>query len=483
MSLKHPLTKLIALDECLPADTLNYEEKLQRDRKISVDAKANTPGKQIDAWLASQSSGACQNKAERWLFSWHVVQLILLFIGLVFGAGLASLVLQYDGTQPINIISAWIVLAGLPFLLMCLWLLTLLPFRFPAISLLSEVVQRSIFQPLSAWILRHLNKSQNHGAADKRVFMPGQKLLLSMSNVLMQWFAFGMGLGVLLTSLYLLASSDLAFAWSTSFGIQAASLHTITNTISAPFVSFIEAAAPSLDLIKSSHYFRLEEAASQQFTADKAADQLTQWWPFLVASVATYAVLPRILTLLIARNQFKKTVLTDIKALPEYASLIARMNAPLVTTTHINSPKNSDILETAPPPKPMHFSLSAPLINWGQIKIEPALLEQALSNVGLQVESRFEAGGRNSTQEDTKIIAQLQQLKADDALILVKAWEPPLLEFKDWLGQLRKTIKGSIIILLLDPDNSHPSAADISLWRADLQQLADSGLYIEGLSL
>ena len=483
MSFSHPLTQLVTLSHTLPTDSLTYEQKQVRDRNIAINAGANTPAEQVQAWLADRATETTRRYAEHWLFSWHLVQLILFILGLVTGVGLSSLVLQYDGSQPINIIAAWLVLVGLPFTLMCLWLLTLLPFKFPLVSLLSEVLQRALFQPVSQWLLHRLNKPQMTSHQNALGFTPSRRLLFAMSNVLMQWFALGVGLGALGGALYLLASSDLAFAWSTSFGIEATRLHTITTKLAAPFAAFFEIAVPSLELVENSQYFRLEEAADRQFTQNNAANQLTQWWPFLIASIGFYTVLPRIFTLLIAYYQLKRSLYSELRALPDYAGLIARMNAPLVTTTGQNIESNKRIDTPEPAPEAVRFSLVAPLVNWGAIEITPEQLEPGLENIGLSAQGHFSAGGRNSRQQDREVINQLQAARAESVLILVKAWEPPLLEFRDWLVQLRGVISGSIIVLLVDPDNRQPQEADLSMWRADLQQLADQALYVQGLPL
>ncbi len=481
MSFRHPLAKLIALNHTLPTDSVSYEQKQQRDRNIAIQAQVYSPAEQVDAWLADQANDTTRNLAEHWLFSWQLVQLILFILGLVSGAGLSSLVLHYDGSQPINIIAATIVLVGLPFALMCLWLLTLLPFKFPVISLLSEVIQRTLFQPISQWLLRRLNKPQINSQRNTLGFTPSRNLLFAMSNALMQWFALGVGLGALGSALYLLASSDLAFAWSTSFGIEASQLHAFTGVLSAPFAGLFEVAVPSIELIENSHYFRLEEAANQQFRQENAADQLTRWWPFLIASIGFYTVLPRIFTLFIALRRLKRRILNEIHNLPDYAGLIARMNAPLVTTTQQHVQSNEKISAPKSAEETIQFALTAPIVNWGAIDIAPDRLEPALAKMGLSAQEHFSAGGRNSRQQDRDVINRLQKSQAQGVVILVKAWEPPLLEFRDWLGHLREVISGSIIVLLVDPDNQQPQAADLSMWRTDLHQLADQALYVQGL--
>lgn len=483
MPTRHPLIKLLALSESLPADALSHEQKQQRDRQIAVAADAHTPSRQVDAWLEDQASTSTLNNAEHWLFSWQLVQLTLWVIGLLLGAGICGVALRYTGAEPINILSAWVVLVGLPFLLMILWLLTLLPFKLPVVALLSSVIQRAIFLPFGQWLMRHLNKAQTSTASHTPRLTASRSLLFSMSSMLMQWFAFGVGLGSLFTALYLLASSDLAFAWSTSFAVEAPRLHAITSVIATPFSAIVSSTEPSLELIQNSHYFRLKAAADHQFSSQNMADQLTHWWPFLIASIIFYAVVPRIATVFISHARFKQSVISDMHALPDYPGLIARMSSPLVSTIHSNSTTTASIDRPTTMPKSVPLSLTAPMVNWGQIDIPDETLEQALANMSLGMDMLLQAGGQNTIQQDADIIQSLGQKQSEDVMVMVKAWEPPLLEFRDWLGQLRQVIKGSIIILLVDLDHGQPRQIDISTWRLDLQQLGDTGLHVEGLTL
>ncbi len=476
LSHRHLLAQLLELKEALQSDQQAYDDQLRRDRQIALDSNANTANGQLNAWLNNQSTSKSQRSAGRAVFSWHLVQLSLFALGVLTGIALSSVMLQYDGSQPINLIEVWLILVGLPFTLMLLWLFSILPFRLPGITFLSESIRQVFFQPLSQWLFKRLGSTTlSRWDHDSK-----SALLMSLSSSLMQWFGFGVAIASLLTTLAILASSDLAFVWSTSFDITETSLHQLTAWLSIPF-SFWQGAEPSMELIQISHYYRLDETKSTLTNPDTAR-QLTQWWPFLVASIAVYSLLLRFLTLLLSLRLSHRAIQQEISALPGYSSLLARMNAPLVSTTSYHK-------EPVPPSSPqanitnIQFSLTAPVVNWGQTPLDQTSLTSALASMGFTATKQFQAGGSRSSVADQQTIAEISQLKPDGALILVRAWEPPLLEFKDWLKALRHQIDGAIVILLVDPDNSVPSEFNLLLWRDDLQSLADPQLYIEALPL
>ena len=75
---------------------------------------------------------------------------------------------------------------------------------------------------------------------------------------LTQRFSLAFNLGTLVTCLYLIVFSDLAFAWNTTLHIKTHSFHTVVQTISTPWASIIPEGVPSPELVRVSRYSRLD---------------------------------------------------------------------------------------------------------------------------------------------------------------------------------------------------------------------------------
>jgi hypothetical protein len=72
----------------------------------------------------------------------------------------------------------------------------------------------------------------------------------------------------------------------------------------------------------------------------------------------------------------------------------------------------------------------------------------------------------------------------DAPVVLVKGWEPPLLELLDWLALLREAIgKGTPILVLplAEADGGGPALAaggDARIWRSRLETTGDPWLEV-----
>jgi len=92
------------------------------------------------------------------------------------------------------------------------------------------------------------------------------------------------------------------------------------------------------------------------------------------------------------------------------------------------------------------------------------------------------SGGAGSGKSDTALIAELAGAE-DPPALLVKAWEPPLAEFFDWLGELRAALgeRAPIFVLpIADGAGGAPALAvgrDARIWSRGLDALGDPWLF------
>ncbi|WP_028292782.1 DUF2868 domain-containing protein [Oceanobacter kriegii] len=249
--------------------------------------------------------------------------LIMLLIGLLSGAGLASSAMFYDGSVPVNV-ALFLALLVLPQLLLLVGLL----FTLVAAAMGQNVFARW-YQPLAllaqsvwrkCWKLasRHLSglsalasgkatdapanagsdgsRESRDDAAIKTQLMQQmlqryKPLMLNRVMRLFQTFGMGFNLGALACVLVLLAVTDRAFGWQSSLTASADTVHALVQWLATPWSWWLGEGSgyPSLAQIAST---RIQLGSE---VADFAADDFRTWWPFMVLSVLVYGLLPRLL--------------------------------------------------------------------------------------------------------------------------------------------------------------------------------------------
>jgi hypothetical protein len=216
----------------------------------------------------------------------HVVSVALLMLGALAGGLLAAAALRYDGSSPVNVLTAFALLVGLQ-LVTVLLTLALLPrgrFGFGA-------VQRSLVAlnpaAIAAGVFRRLGGMP--GGMERLFVWHGGR---SSANRFAKWqllywsqlAAVGLNVGILATAFTLIAVTDLAFGWSTTLDLDASDVAAGTAFVAAPWAEWLPQAVPTRALITDSQFFRLAEIDAPQ----REATAFTGWWPFLLASIVTY---------------------------------------------------------------------------------------------------------------------------------------------------------------------------------------------------
>lgn len=484
------ISDLLSLNKALKADrAISLDERKQRDRGIGKGLQEfrNSPASQLRAWLHQLFPASSMTAGLQGARFYHIVCTLLILAGFIAGWGLASVVLFYDGKQPINIVNAVVVLVLPQILLLMLWLLSAMP------------VLSSMLRNMGS-VLGFLNPGRLAGQVasffgDKD--KPGLDILWQSDNASIpgsvsrwlfsfwsQLFAFSFNAGLLVKAFFLVSFSDLAFVWSTTLDISTVTFHRLLTMLSMPWSSVITDAVPTAELVANSRYYRLDEGVlSDVATTTQQAIVLGQWWPFLLAAIICYGLLPRILTLGFSWYRFRHHLRKTLCHLPGSPELLARMNSPLVTTfakdpeqaLNINTDSHESIKTSS------DYQLTCPVIDWSGAGADKVVIKSGLASLGIAALAYHDAGGRNSTSQDTELVTTLCQAGAAGIAILIKAWEPPMFEFLDFVRALRQQCghKMPIVILLQGEADSAVSTSDRETWHITLSQLGDPNLHIE----
>lgn len=482
------LSDLIDLHTALAADeATDFDHKRQRDRRIgqALQPHRKRPVRQLRDWLDRVDIPGWQRQGPEGTQIYHALGAVLVLAGLITGWGLAQAVLHYTGKAPINVVNALGLLVLPQILLLLLWLLTALPRRLPLLRSLQSALRFLHPGRLAGALTRLFPSSRRSGlealwnSEHAIVLGPAARWLFSLWS---QLFAFWFNVGLLLAVVYLITFSDLAFAWSTTLALDDAAFQRLVNALSWPWHGVFPEGRPTAQLIEISRYYRLEEGTlAGDALAAEIAPALGGWWPFLIAAIVCYGLLPRLVTLLVSWLRFRHHLAAALPRLPGSAELLARMNSPLVTTAARQpeaAPQPATDLNPQPRP-PAHRAMKCHVVDWaGTVGgIDPVL--SPLRAMGLKPLDFLTAGGARSTDEDAATIAALCRKGAEGIAVIVKAWEPPLLEFLDFIQGIRTQCdhRRPILVLLWGGPES-VQETDRETWQLTLGQLKDPELHI-----
>ena len=102
--------------------------------------------------------------------------------------------------------------------------------------------------------------------------------------------------------------------------------------------------------------------------------------------------------------------------------------------------------------------------------------------MGIEPLEHLRAGGRQTTKQDQELVLGLCQQKPEGVGILVKAWEPPMLDFLDFVSSIRQQCGRKIpILVLLWGEQDGITVPDRETWHQTLAGLADPDLHVESI--
>ncbi len=489
----------------LERDRHQSEEVLrQRDRAIGrkVQPLRLSPVRQVLAWLSLSPGGESPLAGERVRAALRLGNALLVLLGTVLGWLAAAAVFYYDGSRPVNVVHVLAVFVAAQILLLLLLVLTLLPRtllgRIPGVRGLLETLdlfrpgrlQRLAFRWLPAQYRLKAEALLGASRAHRTLFGRLEKWFITVSS---QLFALSFNAGALLGCSYLILFSDLAFAWSTTLQVTPSRVHSLTSLLSAPWRDLLHDAVPSLALIEASQYYRLQGGVLAEGGGGAAADPavLGGWWPFLVVSMAAYGLLPRLGLLIFARWRLRAALDHTFLHLPGVADLLERMNSELVET----QARDAEIAAVpATPPgggegRPLAPGSSCSVVNWGEVPLDgDAILRQAALAFGCHPSEVLSAGAPQSPEEDRVSIRKAAGPSGGGGVIvLVRAWEPPLEEFFDFLVELRSALPPAAPLIVAPAGMGEPAAPSppepfqLEIWRQKLGALGDPWLSVKPL--
>ncbi len=479
----------LARDRDVPADALE-----RRDRSLLGPAQAGRrqPGELLRAWLeglrtrdpAALFPGRAVHRALR------ALETALTVAGLLLGWGAAAALFRYGGEDPVNVWDVLLVLVGVQVLLLVLLLAALiLPLAGLGTAFLGPVraAVAAVYPRLAArlgrgaraeeWrVLWHRLRSRRSLYAEVEPW-----LLLGTTQV----FAVAFNAGALLGCLRLVVFSDLAFAWSTTLvELDAGRFHALVSALAWPWSRLWPDAVPSLSLVEATRYSRLEGAylgAGNGRAADPAL--VGGWWRFLIAAIATYGLLPRLVALAAGRGRQAQLLARLPLDDAEVARVLRRLSEPHVETRALVPEAAAPTAAWIPGPS----RAAAPggrcaVVLWRDVPASPALRDALARHAGRELGPLLQAGGRDGGEAPTGAALD----GADPVLVVAEGFEAPdraalrlVRDLRAALGPRRHVI---VVLVELESDRVGPAPEDeLRIWRDGLARLEDPCVGVEPL--
>ncbi len=225
-------------------------------------------------------------------------------------------------------------------------------------------------------------------------------------------------LGALLSLLITIATKDIAFGWATTLNIQPSELKSVLDSI-AIWKAFCTNCVPDTHLIELSRYSRLGSSVTKEQIAN--AQLLGQWWKFLALSIVVYGVALRGILFAIAN------ILPKQKESVEFSSNIAKEEFEQLDSSYENRADFSSL-------KSKEFKL---------------------------VGYHFDSSKLDLNSSDN----------SDNIVVATKSWEPPIMDFFDYLEELQDENPNAKISILLVGLNGKPKSQDVDIWTRKLKEL------------
>jgi len=228
----------------------------------------------------------------------------------------------------------------------------------------------------------------------------------------------------------------------------------------------LPSAVPSVELVELSHFFRLGEKLDANMIQN--ADKLGAWWKFLAMATFTYALVLRLLFWLLSHYGFRRELSRELVALDGVAQILKEFKTPYISTQSQKVERHLEIdtLEQGVVESSIEKRYEN-ILGWNFTDQDLLLINDHFK---VNATNRYGVGGRNSFSEDNRVVERLE----GSILLYVKAWEPPTMDFIDFLEDILR--KSSIVKVEVTPLGTTTEAyesrdRDMEIWLKKLQTI------------
>lgn len=496
------LAEMVDLQALLERDADEDEQVLlERDGALGRDLNASALPDVLAmrAWLAERQLGHPPSAGAR-LVRWGARSAWLIRAGAAV-AGLATVGgwLQAQGRQPLNVINFWAALLGTQILFLFVFAYSIARWRWqarrpqPAPDGSAEALPW-LASLIDGWRARAARSGEARGlpgpAWTKVRKLYGEVMgweALRWAQLLAVFYNVGAIAGLVLWS----TVSDPSFGWRSTL-LDDNDVHSWADGISAPWAWLHPSARPSYADVLGTRYSSLDARFMGNEGLRNRAPVWAAWWPFLLMSLLTYGLLPRLVTYAWTAWRSRKAVAAAPWRSAAAEQVLHRMRRTGLTAPapHTSAAGPVGPVVNRVPHDERPDTRPACVMKWANVTFagEADALEAVHFTVGRQVRPPLAVvGGKNLDADDHAIKQAADASGAPGVAVLVPGWDPPVGDHVDFFEQLRRALgpKRAVDVVVCGlgegAASSPPTESQMRLWRHRLIGLGDPWLRVHAL--
>jgi len=244
-------------------------------------------------------------------------------------------------------------------------------------------------------------------------------------------------LGAVAAFFTVLGPNDLTFIWGSTFNISDEFVLRFTTFLASPWSSWLPPATLSAQIIAESRY-------NPAFAVLTEANIVSMhgWWPFLIMAMLCYALLPRIILWAFSKWFYVKLMRRSFVQYPGSEGILLRMKSPLVSTQALEPEEYGHERDARIPQDD-----GLQLLSWAGA-LDTGDLNQ-FEEIRMVPSSNFLAAGLYTLADDELCVKKINESKPTRLLVVVKAWEPPMAELRDFLNRLEQVARCTLYLVPL----------------------------------
>lgn len=447
----------------LPIDKSTLEER--RAFGLEYRRLKKDPVSQLSRWSeAHQHVLPTPLLSETFSSYLYGITFVLVIVAFLFGILSGVALLSYNGHEPVNVVYFMAMVILFPLVTMLLALFSM--FRANRTkSVLVHLSPSYWMEKILQFLPLGLQKKLEHFKINPLL---ANWIVIRRSQLIALFFS----LGLFVALISVVATKDIAFAWSTTLHISAEGFHHFLSVISTPWSGLVPNAVPSQELIEQSQYFRLGDRLSEEMITH--ASKLGEWWKFLAMATLFYALFLRLLMYLLASLGLKKALEKSFLTLDGASRLLREMNNPIISTSALIEETEYVSFSKSAVPTIQRLESAYTLIQgWAIPKEQLIVINDAM---GIASDALYEVGGGNTLAEDDAIIHNSK----GTVLLYVKAWEPPTMDFMDYLEDLIAKVDKLIVYPIGTQEEGYkPKPRFVDIWERKIAALEEEKIWLK----
>lgn len=448
------LSELADFETLLKKTEVTDEHRQKVAKTLEEASQKSETGKRrlaLKKWYDIIKEDGVESKAgDNLSVAFRTIQAISFFISIILGIALIAGLIEKVGMTEGKAYNIWKLLA-IP--VGAQWV-------FIIISILSWLILRNnsrkltLIEELIGQLVKRLSgKAGQQGWNDLYRSSNSYRSILSWKVAgITQWGAIGFNLGLIGGFYCILLFIEINFFWATSIdGFGLSQLDSLTNLISLPWTLL------NLDWNPDQAQLIVTQLQIGELNPEGKPQY---WYPFILASLVVYGLIPRVI-LLIVCNTLKKRSLNKLSFMEKrHRELWRKLRLKSVSEDHYSEPEDSVVI-----------------INIGGIEISEAQLRPfLLQKLRVNAIATFKAGVLNKDEKEDALTS-LSKAKRG-VVFLVESWSLSPKQLQALHKQVRELIPTQPIhfLILGLPKNGiyqAPQDTELSEWKSFISNLND----------